>query len=239
MTAKQRLESILGNQYESEDGDLYEVELMGGMDDDEMVNFKRQLPNNFLPDEIEQLLRFSRGFEFYGLEEIRFDAYGTFGIDGLFPRSIELAGDGFGNFWILDIDSLGVWNSVYYVCNDPAVIVKHSENLGDFIKHIDEFGKKGNASHLDKIHEKVVFEIWDGDLGISEPYKKDYDFTSVTGFPEMYIVADLINKPVNAGFPWAKQNKNPKIVRPSDAPLWIIEKKVKQNFWTSLFSKSK
>ena len=239
MTAKKQLESILGNQYESEDGDLYRLELLDGMDDDEIANFKRQLPNNALPDEIEQLLRFSRGFEFYGFEEIRFDAYGAFGIDGLFPRSIELAGDGFGNYWILDIDSLGNWNSVYYVCHDPAVVVKHSEDLRDFIMHLDEFGKNGSGSHLDIIHEKTVFEIWEGNLGMLETNDVNFNFDIVDGLPEIFIVADLINKPTNTGFSWAKHHINPKIIRPTDEPLWIIEKKIKQSLFARLFDRNK
>ncbi|MCW4469914.1 SMI1/KNR4 family protein [Flavobacterium sp. MFBS3-15] len=238
MAPKKQLESILGNRYESEDGDLYKVELLGGMDDHEITNFKSQLPNNTLPDEIEQLLRFSRGFEFYSFEEIRFDTYGVFGIDGLFPRSIELAGDGFGNYWILDIDSLGNWNSVYYVCHDPAVVIKHSENLSEFIMHVDEYGKKGNESHLDIIHEKTVFEIWDRNLGVLEPNDVNFNFGIVDGLPELFIVADLINKPTNTGFSWAKHHINSKIIRPTDEPLWIIEKKVKQGLFARLFKRN-
>lgn len=104
MTPKQQLESILSNKYESEDGDLYKVELLDGMTESEIEKLKGQLPKNNLPIEIEELLRFSKGFEFYGLEEIRFEAYGHFGFEEMFPNSIQLAGDGFGNFWILDID---------------------------------------------------------------------------------------------------------------------------------------
>ena len=147
MTPKQQLESILSNQYESEDGDLYKVELLGGMTDGEIENLKSRLPNNTLPNEFDELLRFSKGFVFYGLEEVRFDAFSHFGFEEMFPNSIQLAGDGFGNFWILDVDSEGGWNSNYYICHDPAVIVKHSENLSEFIKHVDEFGQKGNKEN--------------------------------------------------------------------------------------------
>ncbi len=64
MTLKQQLESILSNQYESEDGDLFKVELLVGMSESEIENLKSQLPKNNLPHEIEELLRFSKGFEF-------------------------------------------------------------------------------------------------------------------------------------------------------------------------------
>ncbi|MFY8188148.1 MAG: SMI1/KNR4 family protein [Flavobacterium sp.] len=240
MTPKQQLESILSNQYESEDGDLYSVDLFLGLTESEIENLKSQLPNNNLPSEIEELLRFSKGFEFYGFEEIRFDTYNHFGFEELFPRSIQLAGDGFGNFWLLDIDSKGNWNSVYYVCHDPAVIVKHSENLAEFIKHVDEFGQKGNQSHLSIIHEKTVIDIWCEKVGIMEKNERDYDFENgPMELPEMFLVADLTDQPIKTGFPWGKSGANTKIIRPNDEPIWIVEKRVKKSFLSRLFSGKK
>ncbi len=240
MTPKQTLESILTKQYESEDGDLYKVELLDGMTDSEITNLKNQLPKNNLPNDVEELLRFSRGFEFFGLEEIRFDAFGQFGFEAMFPNSIQLAGDGFGNFWILDIDSKGNWNSVYYVCHDPAVIVKHSENLAEFIQHVDEFGQKGNQSNMDIIHEETVMEIWNEKVGIMGRNERDYDFKNVQGImPEFFLVADLTNEPIKTGFPWGKSGPNTKIIRPTDDPIWIIEQHRKQGFLSKLFGGKK
>jgi hypothetical protein len=230
----------LANQYKSEDGDLYKVALLDGMTDEEIETFKGHLPGKNLPAEIEDLLRFSKGFEFHGLEEVRFDAFGHFGFEEMFPNSIQLAGDGFGNFWILDIDSKGSWKSVYYVCHDPAVVVKHSENLKQFIVHVDEFGKKGRESNLDLIHEKVVMDIWSEKIGIMEKNEKDYDFENgAVELPETFLVADLTDKPIKTGFPWGKAGAKTKIIRPTDEPIWIVEKKVKQGLLSRLFGGKK
>ncbi|GAA3511851.1 hypothetical protein GCM10022393_26950 [Aquimarina addita] len=240
MTPREQLESILTNQYESEDGDLYKIELLDGMMDIEIENLRNQLPTNNLPKEIEDLLRFCKGFEFCSLEEIRFDTFGNFGFEEMFPYSIQLAGDGFGNFWILDIDSQGNWNSVYYVCHDPAVIVKHSENLSEFIKHVDEFGLNKDQSNLHIIHEKIVMEIWDEKVGIMEKNEKDYDFKKRhIKLPEMFLIADLTNEPIKTGFAWGKSGPNTKIIRPSDKPIWIVEKRVKQGFLSRLLGRKK
>jgi hypothetical protein len=240
MTPKQQLESILFNKYETEDGDLFEIELLDGLTNKEIENLRSQLPQNKLPNEIEELLIFSKGFIFHGLEEIRFDSYGHFGFEEMFPYSIQLAGDCFGNFWILDIDSKGNWNAVYYVCHDPAVIVKHSENLAEFIKHIDEFGQKGNQSNLDIIHEKTVMHIWSEKVGIMEKNKKDYDFENgLVELPERFLVADLTDEPIKTGFPWGKWGSNTKIIRPNDEPIWIVEKRVKQGFLSRVFGRKK
>lgn len=240
MTPKQQLESILLNQYESEDGDFFRVELLDGMNQSEIEKFKSQFQNNNLPKEIEELLRFCKGFEFNGLDEVRFDAFGHFGFEEMFPKSVQLAGDGFGNFWILDIDSKGNWNSVYYVCHDPAVIVKHSEDLSEFIKHVDEFGLKGSQSNLNIIREKIVMEIWNEKVGIMERNEKDYNFENgQILLPEIFLVADLMDKPIRTGFSWGKSSPNVRIIRPTDEPIWIVEKRRNKGFLSRLFGGKK
>jgi hypothetical protein len=240
MTPKEQLQSILTNQYETEDGDIYKVGLFDGMGDNEIESFRNQLPSKYLPIEMEELLRYCKGFDFLPLEEIQFDILGDFGFEEIFPYSIQLARDGLGNFWVLDIDSKGNWNSVYYVCHDPAVIVKHSENLTDFIKHIDEFGLKGDKSNLDIIHEKTVIEIWGKKVGIMERNERDYNFENERiELPESFLVADLADQPVRTGFPWGKLGPNTKIIRPTDKPIWIIEQRTRQSFLSRLFGRKK
>lgn len=237
MTPLEKLQSILDNQYETEDGESYKVNLLDGLSEQEIDELRKLLPNNFLPKEAEDLLKFSRGFEFYGLEEVRFDSFGQFGFEEMFPYSIQLAGDGFGNFWVLDIDSKGNWGEVYYVCHDPAVVVKHSKSLTEFIGHVDEFGKKGKDSHLDTIHEITVMDIWSSKVGVMEKNERDYEFPESIKkqLPDMFLVADLTKEPTKTGFAWGKYGANSKIIRVGDKPIWIVEKKVKQGFLARLF----
>lgn len=124
--------------------------------------------------------------------------------------------------------------------HEPAVIVKQSANLTEFIKHVDEFGVKRNQSNLDIIHEKTVMEIWSEKVGIMEKNEKDYDFENGQfELPEMFLVADLTNQPIKTGFPWGKIGPNTKIIRPTDEPIWIVEKRVKQGFLSKLFGGKK
>ena len=238
MNPKQQLKSILNNEYESEDGDLFKIELLNGMSKKDIQEYKKHLPNNSLPSEIEELLEFCKGFEFFGMDEVRFDSFGHFGFEEVFPNSVQLAGDGFGNFWILDIDSKGNWNSVYYVCHDPAVIIKQSENLSEFIEQINEFGISQNDSILEIIHEQVVWDIWSEKLGGMLDDGSNYNLKS-SQLPESFLIADLNNKPIKTGFSWAISGPKTIIVRPTDDPIWIVENKVKQSFFSRLFGKKK
>ena len=234
-----KLKSILNKTFKQEDGEEYSIQLLSAMTDNEIENFKNKLPKKHLPRDIIELLKFSRGFEIPILEQIDFIAFDQFGFGELLPNSIQLAGDGTGNFWVLDIDSDGNWGSVYYVCHDPAVIIKHSNNLVEFIEDVLEYCKNGSNSKLDIIHEKIVYDIWNEKIGIIEQNKKDnYDFGQIQ-LPEFFLIADLTDKPVMTGFPWGKFGADTKIIRPNDNPIWVIEKKIKLGFLSRLFNLKK
>lgn len=229
MTPKEKLNSLLNIKYVTEDEYEYQIELLTSLTNEQIENFERQLPNNFLPKDIRELLKFAQGFEFDGLDTINFDAVNTFGFEEFFPNSIQLTGDGFGNFWILDIDDNGNWGNIFYVCHDPAVVVKHSENLTEFLFHIDEFGKNGNNSTLNEIHEQIVFDIWndnnsfisivDAKQSIDEILK-----TFAENLPDNYVIADLRNKPNKSGFAWGKFGANiSNSKRHPTELIWAIE----------------
>jgi len=161
------------------------------------------------------------------------------------PKACLLAGRriGYGNFWILDVDNYGNWGHVYYVCYDPAVVVKHSEDLTEFIKHVDEFGRQGSKSHLDIIHEKTVMDIWTTSNGFVDGIqaRNSEDATLrqfATQLADNFVVADLRNKPNGAGFAWGKFGPNTdNAIRHETELLWGFEKRVKKGLFSKLFGK--
>ncbi|MFV8440585.1 SMI1/KNR4 family protein [Flavobacterium sp. LB2P44] len=241
MTATEQLKSILTENYISEDGNEYTVELKSGLTDLQIDVLAKQAPTEKIPSEIRELLKFTKGFEFYGLEEVTFDGIGQFGFEAFFPNSVQLTGDGFGNFWILDVNKNGNWGNVFYVCHDPAVIVKHSDNLTQFIEHVNDFGKNGNKSNLDIIHEKVIMDIWNKDNGFIElESARQSNDTTLKKFalllPDNFVIADLRNKQNQSGFAWGKFGPNiDKATRHETELIWGIEKPIKKSFFSKLF----
>jgi cell wall assembly regulator SMI1 len=227
----EQLKSLLNEKYFSEDGDEYKIELNPGLTVQEIDDLAEQLPTGKIPSEIRELLKFSNGMEFDPLEEITFDRINEFGLEEIFPNSVLLAGDGFGNFWILDIEKNGNWGSIFYVCHDPAVIVKHSENLSQFLEHLDDFGKNGNKSNLDIIHEKIVFDIWSKNNGFTkiEDAINSQDSTLknfALTLPENFVIADLRNKANKSGFAWGKYGPEIHNIKRHESELiWGIEKR--------------
>ena len=228
MTPTEQLKSILTEQYVSEDGDEYKVELKPGLTDALIDELVEKLPTEQIPAEIRELLKFASGFEFYGLDEITFDAVGKFGFEEFFSNSVQLAGDGYGNFWILDIDNNGNWGNVFYVCHDPAVIVKHSDNLTQFIEHVSDFGKNGDKSNLDIIHEKIVTDIWNNGHFIDLENARQSNDKILNDFalslPDNFVIADLRNKANQQGFAWGKFGPDiSNAVRHETELIWGIE----------------
>jgi hypothetical protein len=123
------------------------------------------------------------------------------------------------------------------------VIVKHSDNLSEFIKHVDEFGKKGKQSNLDIIHEVTVMDIWTKNNGfIDKPTaiaSTDQKLKSFAAdLPDNFVIADLRDKPIKSGFAWGKFGPNTDKAKRHDIDLiWGLEKVEKKGLLSRLFGK--
>ncbi len=241
MTLTEQLKSLLNKTYISEDGDEYKIELLPGLTDYQIDSLATELPTGQIPSDVRALLKFTRGFEFYGIDEITFDGIGQFGFENIFPCSVQLGHDGFGNFWVLDVDSKGNWGNVFYVCHDPAVVVKHSDNLSQFIEHIDEYGMDIENSNLNIIHEKTVFDVWRNNNGFMDltEARNSNDHTLrnfAASLADNFVIADLRNKENMTGFAWGKFGPNiDKAIKCNDELIWGIERARKKGFFSKLF----
>lgn len=218
----EQLKKFSEKEFESEDGDKYHLNLLPGMTQNELEDFKIKLPQQFLPKYIEELLCFTKGFDLPILGEINFYHYNLFGFEDAFPRSIQLAGDGAGNFWLVDIDSKGNWNAIFYVCHDPPVIVKQAKNIEEFIQQLEEYAENIPNSLFNKVQEELTIDIWNG---------KEDKLTAEKGL----LIADLTEGRCPMGFNWGKFDSKTIISRPDDEPIWHIQKPPKQSFFNRLF----
>jgi len=230
MSPLQQLQSMVDETYVTEDGEEYKIELKPGLSDQEIDELAGSFADK-VPADIRELLRFAKGFEFHILDEITF--YGGTGLEEFFPDAIEIARDGAGNGWIVDIDKEGHWNKVFFICHDPAVVVLNSMDLTEFLQQLQAYGKKPTGSHLNTIQEQTIFDIWQKTPGFIdiETARASSDETLrgfAAGLPDHYVVADLRDKPVGAGFAWGKFGPNiGNAVRHSTELIWGIEGKGK------------
>jgi hypothetical protein len=237
MTALEQLNLIKDERYVTEDGEEFGITLKAGLSDQQIDQLAARLPGSRIPPDIRQLLKHTSGFFFPGLDDICFDGVDRFGFENVFPVSVELAGDGAGNFWIIDINNKGEWGPVFFVCHDPAVVVKQSENLAEFLEQVDELGKKPEQATLSVFLERTTTRIFmqeDGFMDIAAARSSEDRVLRefATGLPDTFIIADLRHEPIQTGFFWGKYG--PEIdnaLRHDEELLWGFEVKAAKKPW--------
>jgi hypothetical protein len=227
--------------FTDEDGEDYTLDFQDALTDSEIEELSQSFPNNTIDSDIKEILKETRGWEGYGLEQVDFSSIGQFGFLELSPNSITLGHDGFGNFWILDILNDGSLGHVYYACHDPAVLVKYSNDLNGFLKSLTEFYESPSENYLNEIHDNAVFEIWKNGGKLIEKTdfireNKEYlDFLRDFDGDD-WIIADLRNSKDKDGFAWGKFGPNNLTKRHPKDLIWVIKKK-KKGFIGRLFGK--
>jgi hypothetical protein len=156
-----KLEKLVSEEFTDDDGEVYRAELLPGLSVAEVAALAAQMPSATLPQEVHELLLYTKGLKFGWLQQVSFDAFGEFGLQGLFPTCIELMSDGAGNFWVLDINKLGEWGAIFYVCHDPQVIVRQADNLEEFLGQLYEYATLDSASWLDEVYNRLSIKIWE------------------------------------------------------------------------------
>ncbi|HLP11575.1 MAG TPA: SMI1/KNR4 family protein [Flavobacteriales bacterium] len=233
MTPVQAIKSFCEKTFEDEDGETYKLELKTGLSDEEIEDYKRSFPGNFLPPEIIDFLKFTSGF-YFGYYELYITVGADSGFEGTFPSCLDIMGDEAGNSWVVDIDSNGNWSPVYFVCHDPAVIIKQASHLTEFILQFEQSAQDRKNPSILSIDHALLNKIYNQELVKTKKENAPIEF-QVNRLPSEFMIANLTNKPNNSGFPWGKSGPNPIIVRKGDEPVWAIGNK--KNWLQKLFGK--
>ena len=241
MTNLEIIKKLRESTFTDEDGESYQLEFQEGLTDLEIERLKEQFPNNNISTELIEILKETKGWDGYGPEMVYFDSIGEFGFWELSPNSITLGHDGFGNFWILDIDKDGNLGKVFYASHDPAVFVIHSQNLNEYLNHLLEFYLKPEDCHMTEIHDQTVMTIWGkneychskSEFERKYPEFKDY-LTKFEG--EEWTIADIRVGNNKDGFAWGKYGSNQFTERHPTELLWTIRNK-KKGLFSRLFGK--
>lgn len=224
-----------------EDEYEYQLDFQDGMSNSDIEHLKSQFPNKTISTEIIEILKFTKGWDGYGLDMINFGSIGQFGLWELSSNSLTLRQDGYGNNWILDLDKNGKLGKVYYACHDPAVFVIHSQSLNEYLNDLLEFYKNPVKCHLNEIHDQTVMIIWDKNILCI--YKTEFEnknpefktyLSKLNG--ENWTISDLRNGQNKDGFAWGKFGPNQQIERHPTELIWII-KNIEKGFLSRLFGK--
>lgn len=244
-TPKQILEAALHERFVNGYGEELLLELQPGLSEEEIEEIADRLSAP-LPPEIRELLRRTSGFDFPFseiLEDVSFTGEG-FGLEEIFPTAVQIARDGFGNAWIVDVHpDTGVWAPVFYVCHDPPVAVIQSPDLATFLDEVLNLGRPGRRSALVEVHEETADTIWSDNPGlIPVPEARESSDPALcafaAGLPDGASLADLRTGTVGSGFNWGLHGPRTIVRRHGAERLFaLIPPEKKPGLFARLFGK--
>ena len=162
------LKQIQGSIYVDEAGKQKILTLVAPLNDQELSAFEASLPCA-LPEDMRELLQFASGLDGaacrlgdrFAIEEVRFADIQGFGLEEVFPNAKELAVDGCGNSWIIDLTSESkAFAPIFFSCHDPPVIVYQTESLLDFLREVVRGSNPPWKSEIVDVLDRLTMRIW-------------------------------------------------------------------------------
>ncbi len=224
MTALEVIRKAAASELIDEDGERVVLVLKPGMSASEIADFEAELGFR-PPQELLELLSDCGGLD-GALDNIDFTGRTcNFAHEDIFPRCIPFAGDGYGNFWVLD-SSPGDLDvaPVFFACHDPPVILYQSPSLAVFLAEVVRMDTPPNASLVNDVHEDRLFHVWrknPGTLSVAEAALGDDDLRKFAAtLDERYTIVDLRRPEVGTGFSWGRYGPETEIRRFGDLRIF-------------------
>jgi hypothetical protein len=214
----------------NEDGIEDRFVLMPPLEEPELAAFEASLPCP-LPGDIGEVLRFARGFDGI-LGGVSFaDPSAAFGMKEIFPHPVTLAGDGFGNFWVVDLPRESrSWGPIFYASHDAPVIVYQTDSLLHFVEEVICFGNKPWKGEIDDVHERLSDGIWrenPGLLTFAQCIQSDDSEIRVfaESLDETWEFIDLRKPKLGDGFSWGRYGPKTAIRRFREERIFADQRK--------------
>jgi hypothetical protein len=223
-TAIEILKRAMRTERFDEDGDPIQLALLPPMTDGELEQLRARLPC-VLPEHIVQLLKFCRGFDGSPAHPVDLAGELAYEHEEIFPHGLPIAGDGYGNFWVVDLNANSVdFGPIYFACHDPPVIALQSISLASFLADL-LISDSEDGSVIDFVHEQATFTIWKADpLARTRAEAVRSGDAELKAFsdrlPERFLIADLRGADIGEGFSWGRFGSDTRILRLGALPIF-------------------
>lgn len=193
-----------------------------------------------LPGELSELLPHCSGLD--GLLHTIIDFTGrtmSFEFVEVFPRCVPLAGDGYGNFWVLDVSPEGAPVApVFFACHDPPVVLYQAPSLASFLTEVVRKFRPPHMSLVDDVCEDRLVEVWrknPGTITLAEAKAGDQVLQEfATTLDDRFQIVDLRAAPIGMGFSWGRHGPTPEIRRHGEHRLFAYAAPVRRGLWARL-----
>lgn len=235
MTPLEIVRQAQSTQLVDEDGEAVALELLPPLSAAEIDAFAATLPCP-LPGEIRELLAYGRGFYGSAAETVDFTGEGcSYEQQEIFPHGLPIAGDGYGNFWVVDLlPSSQNWGPIYFACHDAPVILYQSPSLASFLTELFRASTPPHTSLVDDVHEDRPFNVWRTNPGVqlhsqalrsADPSMRAFAATLDATFE----IVDLRQADVGFGFSWGRYGLRTVVRRAGELPIFAVQRRA--GFW--------
>jgi hypothetical protein len=189
------------------------------------------------------VLSLTRGIK-PGLQEIDFSGLSlneALGMDDVFPHALPIAGDGSGNFWVVDLHPGSKdWGPVFYACHDPPVIVWQAKSFEEFVAQLISNACEEEGNPIELVIEKYAYQIYHDNPNVITAEKAiqagDPDFSNFAqSLKKGYLFIDLRRPRTGEGFSWGRYGPGTEIKRHGEQRLFAYKKQA--GFFEKLFSR--
>ncbi len=194
------------------------LRLLPPLTEQELSAFEASLPGAAFPEEIRELLRFASGFQGtacrlghrFEIEEIRFADLNGFALEDVFPHGKELAVDGCGNSWVVDLTSESTaFAPIFYSCHDPPVVVYQTDSLLHLVREMVRGSRPPWKSQIADVHESLATRIWrENPCAMSRSQclaPGDYELKAFAeSLDETWEFVDLRHTKIGDGYSWGR-----------------------------------
>jgi len=201
-----------------EDGDPVELDLQRGLADAGIDAFECEIGVP-LTGELRDLLTYTTGIDGL-LGSVDFTGRDhDVEIAEIFPSGLPIAGDGFGNFWVVDLTpERRAVAPVFFAGHDPPVILLQSPTIGHFMHEVFRMYEPPHASLATDVHEDRLFDVWRENPGVlSHAQALNSDDAKLADFAaaldDDFEIVDLRSAEIGMGFSWGRHGPKTEVRR--------------------------
>jgi hypothetical protein len=232
------LKQIQGSVYVDEAGKQKILTLLPPLNDQELSAFEASLPCA-LPEDMRELLRFASGLDGaacrlgdrFAIEEVRFADIQGFGLEEVFPNAKELAVDGCGNSWIIDLTSESkTFAPIFFACHDPPVIVYQTDSLLDFLREVVRGSNPPWKSEIVEVLDHLTTRIWrENPCAVSHSQclaNGEHELKAfAASLDETWEFIDLRTPKLGDGYSWGRYGSSTENRRYGNKSIFACQKK--------------
>jgi hypothetical protein len=242
MTAVEHIKAAQTAKLVDEDGRAMKLKLLPALDFDRLDALQKQVRQP-LPEELRSVLSYCSGIE-ECLDGIDFTGDGMeFEAKEIFPNGLPIAGDEFGNFWVLDITPETTQAApVYFSCHDPPVVLYQSPDLASFLSETFRLYTSPYKSSIDDVADDKLFNVWRKNPGVIEQAAAAASPDAVmrsfaSGLPAHFQIVDLRNAALGMGFSWGRYGARTEVRRYGYERVFAYAKPTSTGFFAKLFGR--